>query len=164
MYGFRFVLFFLMWTPWMAGGCKKNNTSPSNVEIPQAPLPHTPVDIPRQPTASDDVRAPQQLPNPKIKALGPEEEVTCASLCSHLAYCNRQVHQKETSATALSACIGGCTRKNSESDKRRWEAMEKCAKKNPGEACTQLRVCLDQAMLEIQKELHGKTPQMEKQP
>lgn len=149
----------------MVGGCKTNNPSQSSVEIPQAPPPHTPLDTHhRQPTASDDVRAPQQPPTSPIKALGPDEEVTCTSLCSHLAYCNRQVHQKETSAAALSACVGGCTRKNSESDKRRWEAMEKCVKEYPGEACTQLRVCLDQAMLEIQKELHGKTPQMEKQP
>lgn len=151
-----------MLTTVLSAGCEKKNTPSGSADIPQAAQPHALADM--KTGASDDIRATQLPANTKIRAIAAGEEVTCPSLCSHLAYCNRRVHQKETSPAALSACVGGCTRRSGESDKRRWEAMETCVRKHPGDDCSNLRACLDEAMLEIQKELHGKPSTTEKQP
>ncbi len=146
----------------LASACQRKAKEPESVEIPQADTPHAPGEAKKAPP--DDVRVPKLPENTQVKALAPGEEVTCPSLCSHLAFCNRRVHQKETSAAALSACVGGCSSRRGESDRRRWEAMENCVRQHPGEDCAALRACMDKAMMDIQKELHGKTPDTEKQP
>jgi hypothetical protein len=97
-------------------------------------------------------------PNPEIRPLATTDEPTCQTMCGHLAWCNQKMHQKTTSPAALSACVGGCGHRRGESDKGRWEAMEGCLKQHRGEDCAGLRACVDAAMLELQKRLHGMEP------
>jgi len=125
-----------------------------------------PREAPTPPTAVDPVAAMNVEPqmsvtgtdvkeNPKVRPLTPTDEVNCSTMCGQLAYCNQKAYQKATSATAISACVKGCTARRGEADRGRWEAMETCMKQHGGEECTKLRACIETAISELQKRLHG---------
>ncbi len=90
----------------------------------------------------------------KAVAFTGQEELNCENICGHMAFCNRKVHDKNTSVTAFSACVKGCGQRKSTADRSRWEAMEECLKQHPGEACGELRTCIERRYEEIQKHLH----------
>jgi hypothetical protein len=122
---------------------------------PVAPDPGTDpgaaMDAPQMSVSGKDVKE-----NPKVAALSPTDELNCGTMCGHLAFCNQKMLQKNTSSTALSACVKGCTARRGEADKARWEAMETCMGQHRGDQCPALRGCIETAMSDLQKRLHGK--------
>ena len=131
--------------------------SDQTTETPKAPVAADPV-------PAGDSNGPMSVTgtdvkeNPKILALTPADEINCNSMCGQLAFCNRKMHQKNTSAAALSTCVKGCTARRGETDKGRWEAMEICMKQHGGEECMKLRGCIESSIEELQKRLQGMDP------
>jgi len=151
------ALFSLLLTLSCSGG--KDASAPAAPMAPGAPDPAAAPGTPGPgPGGTPNVSAGPVVPNPQVRPLAPGEAVTCQTMCGQLAHCNLKVHGKQTSSAALAACVSGCGARRGESDKARWEAMETCLKKHGGEDCAALRGCIDAAMLELQKQLHGKEP------
>ncbi len=150
-----FAICSLLLTLSCSGG--KDASAPAAPMAPGAP---DPADAPGTPGpgGAPNVSAGPVVPNPQIRPLAQGEAVTCQTMCGQLAHCNLKVHGKQTSSAALAACVSGCGARRGASDKARWEAMEACMKQHGGEDCAALRGCIDAAMIELQKKLHGQEP------